>query len=161
MNNFTLNLKTMLISFSKVSEPNGWLSNMAPYPVIYDGKEWRTTEALFQALRYDDPAIREIIRNEKSPMSAKMVAKKYKDKRVVEPLSEKDIENMKLCVKLKIDQHPKIQMLIKATGSRKIYENIGSRSKKNDLFWGAKLINGTWEGNNMMGKIWMEMRGIY
>ena len=37
-----------IIAFTKVALPFGWLGNMAPYPVTYGGKAWRTTEALFQ-----------------------------------------------------------------------------------------------------------------
>ena len=61
------------IAFTKVTLPYGWLGNMAPFPVLYGLLEWRTTEALFQALRFaaDDP-VRELIRAEKSPMAAKM-----------------------------------------------------------------------------------------
>ena len=42
-----------IISFSKVALPYGWLGNMAPYPIIYEGKRWRTIEALFQSLRFN------------------------------------------------------------------------------------------------------------
>ena len=37
-----------------------------------------------------------------------------------------------------------------------IFENIGKRNGINHKFWGAKLINGVWEGTNTLGKIWME-----
>ena len=46
------------ISFTKVSLPFGWLGNMSPFPILYEGKEWKTTEALFQALRFDDESIK-------------------------------------------------------------------------------------------------------
>ena len=69
-----------IIAFTKVALPFGWLGNMAPYPVTYGGKAWRTTEALFQALRFEDESIREAIRQEKSPMAAKLVAKRHKSR---------------------------------------------------------------------------------
>jgi hypothetical protein len=37
-------------------------------------------------------------------MGAKMKVKKYKDKMVMAAMSEKDVENMGTCVKLKLDQ---------------------------------------------------------
>ena len=63
-----------VIAFTKVKLPFGWLGNMSPHPIIFWDKEWRTAEALFQAGRFvtDDP-IREEIRAEASPMSAKMI----------------------------------------------------------------------------------------
>lgn len=59
-----------IIAFTKVDLPYGWLGNMAPYPVAYEDLTYRTTEALFQALRFKDRAIRQQIHAEKSPMAA-------------------------------------------------------------------------------------------
>jgi hypothetical protein len=47
------------IAFTKVALSFGWLGNMAPYPIVYEAKLYRTTEALFQALRFDDETIRD------------------------------------------------------------------------------------------------------
>ncbi len=147
-----------MIRFTKVSLPYGWLGNMAPYPIMYDGKKWLTSEALFQSLRFGDDEIKEIIRKEKSPMGAKMKAKGNRLSYIIEPMSEQDVENMKLCVRLKIEQHPLLKGQLLATGTMLIVEDIEKRNGARHFFWGAKLINGVWEGNNMMGKIWMEYR---
>ena len=147
-----------MIKFTKVSLPYGWLGNMAPFPVMYEEKKWLTIEALFQALRFEDEKIIEEIRLQKSPMGAKMKAKKNKLLTVVEPMSENDLENMRMCVRLKIEQHPKLLLQLLATNDQIIIENIGKRNGERHKFWGAKEINGVWEGENMMGKIWMELR---
>ena len=146
------------ITFTKVDLPYGWLGNMSSFPIKYDGKVWRTTEALFQALRFEDDEIREAIRAEKSPMGAKMKAKKNKDMMSTIPMSKEDVENMRLCVKLKLEQHEPIRFRLKATGSSLIIEDIGKRNGERHKFWGAKSENGKWVGENMMGKIWMELR---
>ena len=91
-------------------------------------------------------------------MSAKMKAKKYKELMSVIPMSEKDVENMKMCVKLKIDQHENIRFRLKSTRKSLIIEDIGKRNGERHLFWGAKKVDGKWIGENMMGKIWMEFR---
>jgi predicted NAD-dependent protein-ADP-ribosyltransferase YbiA (DUF1768 family) len=150
--------KNVVISFTKVDLPYGWLGNMSAFKVKYEGKEWLTVEALFQSLRFDDEEIKEIIRKEKSPMGAKMKAKSFKDKLVVEPMSEKDVENMKMCVRLKVEQNLIIKEKIIKTKEFEIIEDIGSRNGERHLFWGAKKVNGEWVGNNVMGKIWMELR---
>ena len=147
-----------MIKFTKVSLPYGWLGNMAPFPVMYKGKKWLTIEALFQALRFEDEKIIEEIRLEKSPMGAKMKAKKNKLLYVIKPMSEKDLENMRMCVRLKLEQHPKLVGQLLATNDQLICEDIGKRNGERHKFWGAKEINGVWEGENMMGKIWMELR---
>ena len=68
-----------MITYNKVNEENGWLSNMSAHSINYENKIWRTAEALFQAMRFNDETIKEIIRNEKSPMGAKMKSKKHKN----------------------------------------------------------------------------------
>lgn len=93
------------ISFTKVALPFGWLGNMSPFPIEYGGKTWRTTEALFQALRFEDDEIQEAIRAEKSPMGAKMKAKKHKAMMTIIPMGDADIENMRFCVRLKFIHH--------------------------------------------------------
>lgn len=150
--------KDVVIEFTKVDLPWGWLGNMFASPIKYKGKEWKTSEALFQALRFEDEEIRELIRGEKSPMGAKMKAKGNKNKMLVEPMSEKDIENMKMVVRLKFDQNPVLKSKLKVSGEHVIVENIGERNGARHLFWGMKKINGEWVGNNMMGKILMELR---
>jgi predicted NAD-dependent protein-ADP-ribosyltransferase YbiA (DUF1768 family) len=147
------------ISFTKVSLPFGWLGNMSPFPILYQGKEWRNTEALFQALRFDDDSLKELVRAEKSPMGAKLKAKGMSDKMVIKQLSEEDVENMRLCINLKIEQHPHLQKELIETGDLPIYEDVTKRGNKgSNLFWGAMLIEEKWVGQNMLGKIWMEVR---
>lgn len=149
-----------IITFTKVQLPYGWLGNMAPYPVLYQGKEWKTNEALFQALRFEDEGIREIIRSQPSPMGAKMKSKAHKSEMVIMPMSAPDVENMRLVVRLKFEQHPKLLKCLKATGTSELVEDIGNRNGERHLFWGKKKINGEWTGNNQTGKILMETRDI-
>ena len=146
------------IVINKVKEEGGCWGNMAPFPVEYGGKRWLTTEALFQARRFDDDEIREEIRNEKSPMGAKMKAKKYKGKMVVVPMSDEDLENMYLCLKLKLDQHPKWKNMLMETGDAYIVEDCTQRQRASGLFWGAAFVDGYWVGENWLGKLWDELR---
>ncbi len=150
------------ISFTKVDLPYGWLGNMAPYPIIYEDKEWRTSEALFQAMRFDSNEIKEIIRNEKSPMAAKMKAKSNKCSYIVQPMSEKDIDNMRLCLNLKFNQHSSLKEKLLKTGEHTIIEDIGSRRGARHEFWGAyKNEKNEWVGNNLMGKLLMQLKENY
>ena len=152
----------MSLWFNGVKEPNGWMGNMAPYPIKFDGKVWRTSEALFQSMRFDDDSVKEIIRGEKSPMGAKMKAKKNRDQMVVVPMSELDVENMRKCVKMKFDAHPQLKRQLMNTKDSFIYEDIGNRNGERHKFWGAKkLSESEGDGNNMMGKILMDLREEY
>ena len=91
-----------MIAFTKTALPFGWLGNMSAHPVTHQGKVFRTAEALFQALRFNDPDIIEQIRAAKSPMGAKMVAKRNKGKMVVAPGSAEDVKNMEAVLRLKV-----------------------------------------------------------
>ena len=152
----------MDIPFTKVNLPFGWLGNMAAYPVTHENIEYKTTEALFQALRFKNhPEIMQEIREQKSPMTAKMVAKKYAD--VVQAdgfktMSPEDVTNMRLCLDLKLAQHPELSDMLLATGNDTIIEDCTSRPRGSGIFWGAALQNGQWKGQNILGKMWMEIR---
>jgi ribA/ribD-fused uncharacterized protein len=140
------------------------MGNMAPYPILYNGKIWRTSEALFQAMRFNDIIIQEAIRKEKSPMGAKLKAKSFKDQMVIVPMSPQDVANMEKCVLLKFQQHPTIADLLRATRPHPIYEDAKGRNKVNDLFWGAHPDPNDpttpEKGLNVMGEILMKVRQI-
>jgi predicted NAD-dependent protein-ADP-ribosyltransferase YbiA (DUF1768 family) len=148
------------IAFTKVRLPYGWLGNMAPFSVGAFGAEWRTTEALFQAMRLplDHPG-REEIRNEKSPMGAKMKAKTFASDFVVVPQSFDDCANMKLCLALKLTHNPQLIEELRQTGRRMIIEDCTSRPHGSGLFWGAaRQPDGSWKGVNYLGCLWMTIR---
>ncbi|MHC2069773.1 NADAR family protein [Bremerella sp. T1] len=147
-----------MILIRKVKDEYGWLGNMSPFPVLYEGKKYRTTEALFQALRFDDEKIIESIREQKSPMAAKMIAKKHKDRMVVEPLSRDDLDNMRLVLRLKLLQHPKLRTFLLATGDQEIVEDCTKRPRGSGLFWGAANRDGEWVGENWLGRLWIKLR---
>ena len=151
-----------VIRFTKVALPYGWLGNMSPFPLEFGGKQWRTSEALFQALRFKDQAIQELIREEKSPMGAKFIMKAHKEHMTIEPHSKKDVMNMKMCLKLKLQQHPSLVEELINTGDKIIIEDVTARGDKGgNLFWGAMLVDGEWVGENTLGKLWMDLRKEY
>lgn len=147
------------ISFTKVKLPYGWLSNMSPHPLEYKGVTYRTAEALFQALRFDDESLRELIRAEKSPMAAKFKAKSFIEKAVIEPRSDEDLDNMRFVIRLKMAQHLDLAKGLVGTRDSEIVEDCTKRQGGSGLFWGAALQeDGSWEGENWLGKLYMELR---
>ena len=147
-----------VITFTKVKLPYGWLGNMSPYPVMFNGKEYRTTEALFQALRFHDrPEIAEEIRAQASPMAAKLTAKKYKE--FMDAGEEVDNHRMLLCLRLKLAQHPELEQMLLATGDAQIIEDCTKRDHGSARYWGAVLVGGEWQGKNVLGNLWMSLRG--
>jgi ribA/ribD-fused uncharacterized protein len=147
--------------FRKTKEIYGGLSNMASgFPLKVNGVQILTSEAIYQACRFPHlPDIQEKIIKEKSPMSAKMVGKPYRNN------SRADWENtrikiMRWCLRVKLAQNFfEFGKLLESTFDKPIVED----SSKDD-FWGAirdkqdeSILNGT----NALGRLLMELRQSY
>ncbi len=149
------------VVIQRVRDPFGYLGNMSPHPVSYHGAggEFLTAEALFQALRFPrDAQIREEIRMARSPMAAKMHAKKNVAGMHVVPRSAQDLENMRFVLALKVARHAEVKSGLLLTGDRHIVEDCTARQTASGLYWGAALRDRGWFGLNMLGVLWMEIR---
>lgn len=152
----------MEITITKVKEEGGWLSCMSAYPVTYQGIQYKTCEALFQSLRFEGyPVIQKQIQECPSPMGAKMIARKNRDKLnrgVKWDEAPSDIPLMKKCLILKLEQHPELKENLIATGDAIIIEDCTTHDRESARFWGAVKLDGKWVGENIFGKLWMEIR---
>lgn len=150
------------ITITKVKEKGGWLSCMSAYPVTYKGTQYKTCEALFQALRFaNHPEIQKEILDCPSPMGAKMIARKNRallNRGVKWDEAPSDIPLMKECLELKLDQHPDLKEKLIATGKAKIIEDCTTHDRESARFWGAVKKDGKWIGKNVFGKLWIEIR---
>ena len=160
MSNFRSYYIDECISFRKTNEKFGGLSNMAAgYPIVVNNIYIRTSEALYQALRYPDyPEIQKEIIEQKSPMTAKMVSKKYRKDKTRADWDHKRIAIMKWCLRVKLIQNiDSFGTLILDTGDKPIVEE-----SKRDQFWGTILIEEErLEGTNALGRLLMELREVY
>lgn len=152
-------MKTLI---TKVKEKNGWLSCMSAHPVIYKGKTFKTCEALFQWMRFEGyPDVQQLIFDQKSPMGAKMKARLHREKLgrgIRWDEADTDIPRMKQCLELKLNQHPNLKQLLLETGSSEIIEDCTTHDRESARFWGMVCKNDQWIGENILGKIWMEIR---
>jgi ribA/ribD-fused uncharacterized protein len=142
----------------KVREEHGWFGNMSHHPVVHEGKSFFTAEALFQSLRFSDESIKTSLAEIKNPMKAKFFAKARVDQMTVKPMSEADLENMRLVLRLKIEQHEEVRQALIDTGDILIVEDCTKRQHGSGLFWGAAQVDGAWQGQNWLGRLWMELR---
>lgn len=149
-----------VITFTKVRLPYGWLGNMSPHPVVIDGTRWKTGEHAFQALRFGaENPIRESIRRMKSPMDVKMRVKLARHEFVIEPTSEDDLVLMRRVVRAKLNTNPELRPELDGTAGCTLIEDVTNRPHGNALFWGAaREPDGSWTGQNWLGRIWMELR---
>jgi ribA/ribD-fused uncharacterized protein len=159
------------IAFTKVKLPYGWLGNMSPHNAAWHGLTFRTAEAAFQASRFEaqSPVVEKILK-EKSPMGAKMVAKKHASDMVVTHCSQEDIQNMYYVLLTKLALNPELRDLLLETGDAAIIEDCSNRKHGSGLFWGAARCEnpqtlkwfvkaeGNWEGTNVLGNLWMLIR---
>lgn len=150
------------IIVNKVKDENGWLSCMSAYTLTHSGKEYRTAEALFQCMRFHKyPYVQDDIREQKSPMGAKMKARKNRGllNRVGKwDEAPEDLTWMKECLELKLEQHPGLKQKLIDTGDAIIIEDTTKHTGESAQFWGAKKNDGKWVGENHLGNLWMEIR---
>lgn len=149
---------TECISFRKTSEAFGGLSNMAPgFTIKINNQQILTSEALYQACRFpNNPDIQKMIIEQRSPMIAKDISKKYNE------LTRSDWDNqrikiMRWCLRAKLVYNWfTFGELLEATDGKNIVEDSGK-----DLFWGAKRKEDIFEGVNALGRLLMQLREQY
>ena len=145
------------VIFHKTKEEWGELSNMcAGFPIVINGNTWLTSEALYQALRFPEhPEVQELIREQKSPMAAKM---KSKPNRTSSSRNDWDlvrIDIMNWCLRAKlVANFESFGEILRKTGKLDIVE----RSTK-DQFWGAReTYEGVLQGRNVLGRLLVSLR---
>jgi len=151
-----------IIIVRKVKEENGWLSCMSPHPVTNNGTKFRTCEALFQSLRFQGYLkVQAEIQEAKSPMGAKMIARKNRsllNRGFKWDEAPEDVPLMKMCLKLKLDQHPKLKEKLIDTGNATIIEDCTTHDRESARFWGMVYKGDKWLGENILGNLWAEIR---
>ena len=147
--------------FRKTKDEYGGLSNMASgYPLHINDIKILTSEAIYQACRFPHlPEVQKKIIEQKSPISAKMVGKPYRDQtRPDWDYVRVDIMRWSLRVKL-TQNFFTFGRLLETTNNKSIVED-----SKKDKFWGAvrdknnsEILNGV----NALGRLLMELRQEY
>jgi hypothetical protein len=152
----------MQITITRVKEENGWLSCMSPHPIYYNEQIFKTCEAQFQYRRFDGhPTVQEEILNCPSPMGAKMIARRERallNRTGIWDYDDSDLELMKQCLRLKLEQHPDLQQKLIETGDAVIIEDCTTHDREAARIWGAVRVDGNWVGQNILGQLWMELR---
>lgn len=156
------------ISFTDVQGEYGWLGNMSPHIVKYNDEWFRTAEALFQCMRYEGfPQVQSEIKSAKSPMSAKMAAKKHRALIAARESEANDLARMRECLLLKLKAHPDLKRRLLGTKDARIIEDCTKRARGSGLFREMarvenRLPDGSvitdWHGRNELGKLWMVIR---
>tara|TARA_R110002020_G_scaffold475301_1_gene709505 strand:- start:306 stop:908 length:603 start_codon:yes stop_codon:yes gene_type:complete len=143
-------------AFSSTKGEFGGLSNMAPgFAIRVNDVIIPTAEALYQACRYPlFPEIQKEIIEQHSPMTAKMISRKYLAK------TRQDWESIKYDVmywvlQVKLSQnYEKFSKVLIDTGNRPLVE-----VSKKDKDWAAMRVQDkTLRGKNALGRLLMKLR---
>ncbi len=144
-------LRKDVVTFCRTTDEHGIFSNFAKTPLMFQGMAWPTAEHLYQALKFDDPDIRENIRVQDTPKLAKVKAHAMLE------WARKDWEkerqpNMWITLVLKERYSLAFREALERTGDRMIVEATWS-----DSYWGAV---GDYElvGCNLLGRQLVRLR---
>ena len=147
------------VVFCKVNEPFGGFSNMAPgFPLRFEGFDYRTSEHLYQALRFPDyPEVQARVRNNPSPMGAKMATRPFRATHSRGDWDKVCIDVMRFCLRLKLTSYrTSFGGLLLSTGEKPIVEE--SRRNRDDPWSARAKDTDTLEGQNRLGVLLMELR---
>lgn len=120
-----------------------WLSNF-----------WREdgfcVEHEYQAQKFDDPRLQDIVRLQPTPGKAKRKARELQ-KQMRVGWGKDRVEAMRKLLEVKF-RNPRLRALLLATGNEELQEG----NRWGDTFWGIDLYSG--KGENRLGKLLMELR---
>ena len=144
------------ITFGQPEMSMGGLSNLSPdYPVAINGVRVPTAEYLFQILRYRSSMIQAAILSKESAVSARRLAssKDLSDESSQSWLDH-PLDVMEFCVRTKLLWNwVRFGNLLRSTEDKTIY--MVSTTNK---FWGGKMCDDGFVGENHYGKLLMKIR---
>lgn len=142
----------MAIRFYSLKNPFGEFSNFSPHPFDLNGKSWPTSEAYFQAQKFDDEAYQEQIRLAPSPMKAAQLGRS-RDLPLRADWNEVKDDVMCRALRAKFAAHPGLQALLLSTGDEPIIE-----ATSEDYYWGCGTRD---DGLNRLGELLVELRAYF
>lgn len=124
------------------------LSNFSAHEVSFEGETYKTAEHAYQVAKFRDTVMRDKIRNAPSAYLAREWAQ-VKEGRT-EGFEERKVAIMNAIMKAKAEQHADVREKLVATG-----DTILEKNHPLDAYWGTGADGA---GENVMGKLWMEIR---
>jgi ribA/ribD-fused uncharacterized protein len=146
----SLTFRTVVIRFYRASGPWGFLSNLYPCEVRFEGRTFESAEHAYQFGKPRDPAVAEWLLAAPSASLCAQVAHAFLPRQVHEDWSEVKVPRMRAVLLAKFDQNPKLADRLRATSEAQLIEE-----SRTDAFWGVGR-KGT--GKNMLGTLLMETR---
>lgn len=126
------------------------LSNFSAFAVVFNGPVFPTSEAAYHWQKFTNaPEVQRLLFETRSAHDSFKVAEANRGKRRKDWDAVK-VPIMKDILRAKAAQHEYVRRKLLATGNRRLIENSWR-----DDFWGWGPNR---DGQNMLGKLWMEVR---
>ena len=148
------------VFFHKKTDNHWILSNMASCPLEIEGIPFKSSEHLFQTLKFATPeSIRAVYQSNNAKMTAKHYQKLGGHRR--EDWEQILVDVMKFCLQQKYEQCLEFRTELERTNG---YNIVELQDRKNDKestranAWGVKTKGQNYVGPNLMGRLLMELR---
>lgn len=151
------------VRIHKVQDRWGILCNFAGTPLTVRGFTFKSSEQLFQLMKFNDV---EVVRNilagithgGKKCHEVKKTVKSYEKEYRRDDWGSMIIDAMKFCLQTKFDQCEEFRNKLQESAGSFIVEDQTSFPKKSPDAWGVKLRDGKYIGPNLLGRLLMELR---
>ena len=143
------------VAIRKVKEPWGIFGNFAPTPIIINGVTFKTSELLFQLMKFKEKEPILAVYNANPP---KMIAKHWEKTHRREDWGRMIVDAMKFCITQKFEQSEEFRKELERSKGKYIVEDQTSFPKKSPDTWGVKQQGSDFVGPNLLGRILMELR---
>ena len=147
-NRLTLDTESQVFFYE---QEHYYLSNFSAFNLIWNGHTYPTSEHAYQAAKFalHRTDIAACIFLAPSAHEAFKIAERYKAERHPS-WDERKVRTMRAILLAKAEQHEYVRRKLLETGDRELIEN----SWRDDYWgWGPSR-----DGQNMLGKLWMEVR---
>ena len=124
-------------------------SNFSSFQLEWKGEVWMTSEHAYHSEKFEDPEILNQLRRTRSAHDAMKLAYANRDK-YRSNWDEIKLNVMKDILRAKVAQHPYVKKKLLETGDKELIEDSWR-----DSYWGWGPNK---DGENHMGKLWMEIR---
>ncbi len=142
------------IRFYRANEkPYGAFSNLFRRTIVFEGREYPTSEHAYQAGKARKESVREWILNAPTPSLVAMAAHGLYVWDVNPDWASVKFDRMRQVLRAKFTQHEDLKELLLSTGNVRLVEETKTNNAVNRL-WGE--VNG--KGKNMLGVLLMELR---
>ena len=155
--------KRECVIIHKVDGEWGVFCNFAAAPIIVDGVEFKSSEHLFQMMKFKDADVtvnimNGVTNNGKRCFEIKKTAMSYEKKYRRKDWKSMVVDAMKFCLQKKYEQCAAFREKLEESRGRFIVEDQTTMSKKSPDAWGVKPDGDNFYGPNLLGRLLMELR---